>query len=497
MQNLSILSQKAGKQIDRLNDRLTSYRLVLYVLLGLLAWAVLGSFFNQIPYSWNDVLVSAAFLAAVCWATNKLISRLLDIPANKESYLITALILSLILAPAKTTHDFSFLAVAAIVAITSKYVITLYNSHLFNPAAAGAFVVGEVFHKYPAWWVGTKFMSIIVVLGGVLILRKMKRFTMVGAFLAVYILYLIYGTGSGGNLHYIWSSLISTQVLFFAIIMLTEPLTSPTTQDKYLPYAVLVGLLYSITRLGISPEEALLIGNLFTFALARNHRYKLRFVRKVKEAEGIYSYIFEKPANFKFKAGQYMEWTLARNKTDSRGNRRYLTISSAPSESELMFTIKRPNPASAFKTRLDELKAGEPILASHLAGNFILPKDPSKKIALLAGGVGITPFRSMLHQEMKDRQQRDVALIYSVNSNGEIAFSDLFKQGAEAEIKASYIVGERLSEAKLKSLLPDFKQRTFYISGPYSFVNSAKESLLRLGVGGSHIVTDYFPGYGG
>ena len=497
MKNLpSLITQKFTSLLDKINDRFTSYRLVLYFLLALVGWSVLGSFFHQTPYNWHEILVSAVWLVGICWLANKSIARFLDIPANKESDLITGLILTLILSPPQTSTDFAVLAAAAIAAMATKYIITLNKSHLFNPAAAGAFIAGEVFHKYPSWWVGTKFITPLVVIGGLLILRKMKRFTMVGVFLAVFILYMIYGTSSGGNIHVLWLELISTQALFFAIVMLTEPMTSPTSLTMCLPYAALVGVLYSATKLKLSPEEALLLGNLFTFAVARNKRYKLKFIGKVKEAEGIFSYAFSMPKGFKFKPGQYMEWTVAHNQTDSRGNRRYLTIASSPTEPGLMFTVKHPNPSSAFKQRLDELKPGGTILASHLAGSFTLPKDTTQKIALLAGGIGVTPFRSMVKYLVDSGQQRDTALLYSANSPAEISFQKLFDKAAVAGVRASYITQGHLDEVKIQNLLPDYTERKFYVSGPYGFVNAIESALLKLGVNASNIVTDYFPGYG-
>jgi ferredoxin-NADP reductase/Na+-translocating ferredoxin:NAD+ oxidoreductase RnfD subunit len=493
---LDIAAQRITSLIDWLNDKLTSYRLMLYLLLVLVGWAFLGSFLNQVPYTWNEIAGGAAWLVGISWLVNKGLSKFLDIPANKESDLITGLILTLILPMPQHASDLAVLAAAAAAAIASKYVITLNKSHIFNPAAFGALIAGEVFHKYPAWWVGTKFMTPIVIIGGLLVLRKMKRFTMAGIFLAVFILYLIFGTSSGGSLHFLWLEIISTQALFFAVVMLTEPLTSPVRLSYSLVYALAVGILYSATKLKFSPEEALLAGNLLTFLLARNRRYQLKFIRRVQEADGIYSYLFSMPKDFRFKAGQYMEWTVAHNKTDARGNRRYLTIASSPTEPGLMFTIKHPQPASAFKQKLDELKPGETILASRLAGEFILPPDTSKKIAFLAGGIGVTPFRSMIKYAIDKKQPRDMALLYSANSPDELSFQKLFENAKEAGLTPHYVTDGHIDQTRIKSLLPDYKERTFYISGPYGFVNAVHNALLELGVAGKQIVTDYFPGYG-
>ncbi|MBX4190510.1 RnfABCDGE type electron transport complex subunit D [Candidatus Saccharibacteria bacterium] len=496
MNQLSLLGQKLASVVDNINDRLTSYRLMLYFLLALVGWAIVGSFFDKVPYDWHQILVSTVWLVVICWGANKLISKFLDIPANKESDLITGLILALILAPPTSIRHFALLAAAAIGAMAAKYVIAVYKSHIFNPAAVGAFIAGEIFHKYASWWVGTKFMAPLIVLGSILILRKMKRFTLVGVFLAVYLLYLIYGTKTGSDLHFLWLEIIGTPVLFFAVVMLIEPLTSPSLLSKYLPYGLVVGILYSVTKLKFSPEAALLIGNIFAFLIAPNRRYEMRFLRRVKEAEGIYSYAFALPPKFKFTAGQYMEWTLAHHKTDSRGNRRYLTVSSSPTEPGVMFTIKQP-PAkpSAFKQKLAELKPGETVLASDLSGSFKLPKDTSKKLAFLAGGVGITPFRSMVKYLVDSGQKRDIALLYSASTPGEFSFQNLFKTGAQAGLKAVYVTGQADSK-RISTLIPDFAQRTFYVSGPYGYVRGMQADLLKLGVKATRIITDYFPGYG-
>jgi ferredoxin-NADP reductase len=144
---------------------------------------------------------------------------------------------------------------------------------------------------------------------------------------------------------------------------------------------------------------------------------------------------------------------------------------------------------------LNELVPGDTILASHLAGNFILPNDATKKIALLAGGIGVTPFRSIAKDLIDSGQQRDAILLYSANSPAELSFQNLFNKASAAGLRASYITEGYLDEHKITSLLPDYADRRFYVSGPYGFVNAVQASLLKLGVRSSEVITDYFPGY--
>jgi ferredoxin-NADP reductase len=217
-----------------------------------------------------------------------------------------------------------------------------------------------------------------------------------------------------------------------------------------------------------------------------------------KEAEGIYSFVFTYHGAFNFKPGQYMEWTLPLRHSDSRGNRRYLTLSSAPTENQLMFTVRLPRRASHFKKALAASKPGGKILASHLAGSFVLPGDDSKKLAFIAGGIGVTPFRSMIKYVVDSRQQRPISLLYAANHANEFAFTQLLKQAEPFGITTNYLDTSKrsLDQQAIVENLPDWRERHFYLSGPYGFVKSVRESLLDMGVSLRNIKSDYFPGYG-
>lgn len=465
------------------------------------------------PFTWHAIITSALLLSIVCRLAGEVFSRVLSVARNRESDYITALILTLILSPAATGTDYAVLVAAGLIAIASKYVLTLGKRHIFNPAAFGAFAVAHLLGHYPSWWVGTAVLAPMVFIGGLLIMRKMRRYLMVSAFMLTFLTIQVinfYAHHSVGSLtHHVWLSLIGTPILFFAYIMLLEPLTSPLVLIKYLPYALLVGVLYSFTRLRISPEESLLIGNLFAYVLDRSRRYELKLLGKRKEAEGIFSFVFSSKNKLAFAPGQYMEWTLPVAKSDSRGNRRYLTVSSSPTEKELMVTIRIPDKASAFKRNLVAMKPGDTILASHTAGSFTLPSDPSKKLAFIAGGVGITPFRSFARYLTDSGQSSQSTLLYCASSSGEFAFRSTFKQAESAGLRTIYnLTGKdtapagwsgshaSLSPELIGKVFPDFNERLFYLSGPYGFVKAARGALLDSGVSLANIKADYFPGYG-
>src|SRR5690242_17161558 len=100
--------------LDTLLDRITMYRLVLYVLLGQLGFAVVLAFWGALGYAPLAILASAGFLVVMCWAANNLFAWAFGVPQNIESATITALILALILDPAHSEDGFLVLGWAAI-----------------------------------------------------------------------------------------------------------------------------------------------------------------------------------------------------------------------------------------------------------------------------------------------------------------------------------------------------------------------------------------------
>src|SRR4051794_30012207 len=114
------------KFIDRLLDRVTMYRLILYYLLVLLGAAGVLSAFGLLPFSPVSLLFTTAFLFAACWVTNTIFAMTFAVPANTESLYISALILALIITPIvplKSISDLYFLLWVSVLAMTSKFII--------------------------------------------------------------------------------------------------------------------------------------------------------------------------------------------------------------------------------------------------------------------------------------------------------------------------------------------------------------------------------------
>ena len=193
----------------------------------------------------------------------------------------------------------------------------------------------------------------------------------------------------------------------------------------------------------------------------------------------------------KWLAGQYQAYFLPQAGDDKKDNLHYFTISSAPSENRINLSTRMTG--SKFKTALNNLKIGDSIETSNLGGNFVWEDDREGPIVLVAAGIGVTPYRSMLIERLKNNRKIDAKLIY-FNRNDEIAFLDSFKKIAEThpEFKLMPIVGERVSAESILKLAPEAKEGIVYISGPESMVEKIGNELKEMNI---LVKLDWFPGY--
>src|ERR1700709_894999 len=140
-----------------------------------------------------------------------------------------------------------------------------------------------------------------------------------------------------------------------------------------------------------------------------------------------------------FAPGQYMEWTLGHSDTDNRGNRRYFTLASAPTENHIRVGVKFSPESSSFKQAMLAMDQHTEIVAGQLAGDFVLPRDPQQKCVFIAGGIGITPFRSMIKYLLDTGQHRPIVLFYASKTVSEFVYQDIFDQAQrELGIKTMY-----------------------------------------------------------
>lgn len=501
-------------QIDAFLNRVTTYRLVLYVLGGFVGIAVIVSAWGLLPFTPLALLASTAFLLFMCWAANTVLARIFAIPTNIESAFITALILALIIDPARSVDDFQLLGWAALLAMASKYILSFNNKHIFNPAAIAVVLTAFALGEPASWWVGTASMLPAVLIGGWLIVRKMRQEDVAVGFIGaalvtVFLASLFLNTPIPREFSQL---VLATPLFFFAAIMLTEPLTAPPTQDLRRIYAVLVGVLFvpqiHIGSLYSTPELALVVGNVFAYLVSSKQRVVLTLKRKIKVSSDIIDFVMTPSQPLAFAPGQYMELTLDHPHPDARGNRRYFTLASSPTEDTLRLGVRFYQQSSSFKRALYTLDSRTKILGAQIAGDFTLPADPTQKLVFIAGGIGITPYRSMLKYLLDIQQRRDIVLIYANRSANDIAYKDVLSQAeAQLGIKTIYTLTDaralpsqwtgyrgRIDERMLLATIPDYHERIYYLSGPPDMVKAYEHVLKALGVKADQIKKDFFPG---
>ncbi len=245
--------------------------------------------------------------------------------------------------------------------------------------------------------------------------------------------------------------------------------------------------------------------------------FSLPFLKKEQIAHDAYSFYFSakggppaSPAGgsgWDFLPGQFVRMTLDVPNPDERGNSRTFSIASSPLEKDyLMITTRIIQ--SAFKKTLANLTPGVEVKFFGPNGRFVFDENETKPHIFLAGGIGITPFRSMLVFAAAKNLSTRITLFVSFSKIEEVAFHEKLTgiSGDHPNIKTIYTVthsegsswqGEtgRISEELIKEYCPDFSTSLFYISGPPAMVDGMIEIVKNLNVPDDQVRKEKFVGY--
>lgn len=507
------------KRLDTFLDGISMYKLLPYGLMILSVYAVLLGAFGVIAYKPLPQLISLATILLVALGVHFLFKTIYKAPANVESTLITSLILFFILEPSLEIQGILFIALTSAIAIVSKYVIAYHNKHIFNPVAIALLVIGLFQIPIAFWWVATLPLSPFVLIFGLLVVKKIRKFPLFLTFIGVVTIVMVaMGILNGTSITAIlYQEFISYPVIFFGAIMLTEPFTTPPTRKLQIIYAIIVGLLFAFpfhigTLFYSSPAFALVVGNIFSYAVSIRSRLFLIFKEKIAIAADTYEFVFKRSEGLPFIAGEYMEWTLPHSAADYRGIRRYFTIASSPEDEEVRLGVKMVPTGglkSSFKTKLMSLNPGDGLYATAVAGDFVLPKDASIPLVFIAGGIGITPYVSMLRSLLSRHEKRSITLFYCNKTSADIAYKDLLKEAeASVGIKVVHVLSNEtkvledaicesgfITDGMIKKYCSDRLTCMYYLSGPAMMVDTYKNMLKKMGARSRNIMADYFPGF--
>jgi len=239
------------------------------------------------------------------------------------------------------------------------------------------------------------------------------------------------------------------------------------------------------------------------FGIIYRTKYKIKqrknkfYVKKVKwETKDTFTLILRHNQKFKFKAGQFCFLRLNKDKLYARHP---FTISSSPKEKDLQFTIKLKG---RFTKSASKLKEGEEVMVGGPFGIFTI-KDYSKNIVLIAGGVGITPFFSIIKYHMHMNKSQNILLLYGSRTKEDIIFKKELDDISKKWFMKKYILSENESYPKIcessyidkiliKKHVNNIKSALFYICGPEQMKNCVKKALAELGVKKNNIIIEDF-----
>jgi len=238
---------------------------------------------------------------------------------------------------------------------------------------------------------------------------------------------------------------------------------------------------------------------------------KLKLVEKRDEAKGTKSFFWETEKPVNYLAGQYFYFTLpSLNYPDPRGATRHFTLSSSPTEGNLLRNTTRIREESGYKKTLDELEIGTLIEGEGPNGTFILDEAEPGPHVFLAGGIGITPFRSMIKYAADKNLNTQIHLIYSNSIPEEIAFraelDGLAKSWPNLKLDMTVTKPEeskepwngltgRIDENVIQKLVPDINNNIFWVCGPPTMVEAMEQTLGKLNLSSGKVRSEKFTGY--
>ena len=509
-------------RVDTALGRLPIYRVVSAVLVVLAAVSLVmaaAERLDPVVFPVDRMVLSLVVLVGVAEVANIVLGKVLRVRPQWESALITGLLLWFLYFPATDTTGLAWLGLAALLATASKYLIVWRGRHVFNPAAAGVVLLALLVWAlgqpasapYTTWWIGSEVLFWWVVAGCLVVLWRLRRFAHSLLFIVVAAALLVWaGTDQGQTTTAaLESTFYSTAIVFFACVMLTEPLTLGPRRRHQLIAAVAAAFVFTlpvtayaagyvvhVDPIGNTWEAALLVANLIGFAFGQRGT-RLEYVGQRPIGDETVELTFRPQRPLKFVPGQYVELDLGPSgaPSDQRGLRRMLSISCAPG-GDVTVAVRVPEKPSHFKQALLGLAPGQVVRASSVGGDFVWG-SAKRPLLLVAGGIGVTPYLSQLRAERADGA--DVVLVYGTTAHELPYAAELAGTGARVVVVSEepptnlpehwkHVASPFITADIIREAVPDQAGRRAFISGPPAMVDALRLALPRAR-------TDHFAGY--
>lgn len=226
-------------------------------------------------------------------------------------------------------------------------------------------------------------------------------------------------------------------------------------------------------------------------------------IRMKSENNAVRTFWFKPSQPVHYTPGQFIELYLPHDNPDDRGQKRWFTLSSSPTDTEISITTKFAGEASSsFKHALWNLQLGAKLRIVEPMGDFVLTKDAQEPLVFIAGGLGLTPFHSIIKWLSDTGEKRPIEIILAFTKQSDILFEDLFRNYtkdvtivlAEPPVDWQGETGH-LTGKRILNLINNAVSKRVYVSGPEPMVETIEKDLLAAGVDKHKLVLDFFPGY--
>ena len=231
---------------------------------------------------------------------------------------------------------------------------------------------------------------------------------------------------------------------------------------------------------------------------------KINLVKTEEVNYNVQTFWFKPESKLDYTAGQFIEMFLPHDNPDERGIKHWFTLSSSPTDEMISITTKNfGDKASSFKKTLFGLKPGAEIKIVEPMGDFVLPKDTSIPLVFVAGGIGLTPYHSIIKYLKATGEKRQIQMLLAFNEPRDIIFEDLFRDYShDVKVIVSQPddkwTGEtgQLSADRILSLTGGYAEnKKYYVSGPEPMVEALETDMHDHKVAKTQLVLDFFPGY--
>lgn len=231
--------------------------------------------------------------------------------------------------------------------------------------------------------------------------------------------------------------------------------------------------------------------------------FELKILEKIQETPTVFSLKLEQD-KFEYLAGHYVGIDLRSNPSEYQMMKAF-SLASSPTEDSVLLTYNIGD--SPFKQRLNSLNVGDRIKIKGPYGRFLFQEDLSKKAVMIAGGIGITPFRGMIRYVWDKKLPVQIDLIYSNRTPDEIAFYNELENIKKnySNIHIVYTVTKedsdwkgnvgRISEDLIKNNISEINNSVFYICGSPSMVEDMLSLLRKIGIKEENLKYEKFTGY--